>query len=173
MTIGHSSQEPASFLELLQLYGITLIVDVRSAPYSRYAPQFNQRALRSLLETAGLDYLWMGDRLGGRPQDPACYRDGVVRAGNVDYDAMAQQSWYQEGVRRLLDEAACGLTGVLCSEEDPRRCHRHRLIEPSLRERGVKVVHIRGDGALETIEAVAGDGAEVAIAQLALAGIAS
>lgn len=173
MTIGHSSQEPAAFVSLLRLHGVTTLVDVRSAPYSRYVPQFNQGALRSLVETAGLRYVWAGDVLGGRPDDPACYRDGVVRIGNVDYDAMARQAWYQEGVRLLLDEAARGLTAVLCSEEDPRRCHRHRLIEPSLRERGVNVLHIRADGALETIGAAEGDGAESSIAQLALVGIAS
>jgi uncharacterized protein (DUF488 family) len=168
MTIGHSSQEPAAFVSLLRLHGVTTVVDVRSAPYSRYAPQFNQGALRSLVETAGLRYIWAGDRLGGRPGDPACYRDGVVRVGNLDYGAMARQPSYQEGVRLLLDEAARGLTAVLCSEEDPRRCHRHRLIEPTLHERGVNVLHIRADGALQMIEAD-----EHSIAQLALMGIAS
>ncbi|MGH2615375.1 MAG: DUF488 family protein [Thermomicrobiales bacterium] len=153
LTIGHSNLEAVAFRSLLRQHEITTVVDVRSAPYSRYAPQFSRGALRGLLDEAGIRYVWAGDVLGGRPDDPACYRDGVIRRGNVDYSAMARQSWYQDGIERLLTEAASAPIVVMCSEEDPRRCHRHCLIEPSLRERSVRVQHIRGDGTLETIVA--------------------
>jgi uncharacterized protein (DUF488 family) len=43
---------------------------------------------------------------------------------------------------------------MLCAEEDPARCHRHLLIAPALEERGVEVVHIRGDGRLQGDAAV-------------------
>jgi uncharacterized protein (DUF488 family) len=59
---------------------------------------------------------------------------------------------------------------MMCSEEDPRRCHRHRLIEPSLRERGAAVRHIRGDGTLETIDADKREEEATPSPQLVLAG---
>jgi uncharacterized protein (DUF488 family) len=39
---------------------------------------------------------------------------------------------------------------LMCSEEDPRECHRHLLISRVLQARGIAVVHIRGDGTLTT-----------------------
>ena len=169
-TIGHGNQDGAAFVSLLRQHGIATLVDVRSAPYSRYVPHFSQGALRGLLADARVRYLWAGDLLGGRPDDPACYRDGVIRAGNVDYEAMARQPRYQEGIGQLVDVAQGGSAAVMCSEEDPRRCHRRRLIEPSLRERGVTVVHIRGDGTLEAIAPETEEDAAVPSPQLALAG---
>jgi uncharacterized protein (DUF488 family) len=151
LTLGHSNQDPERFLDLLRQHMVQTLVDVRSAPYSRYAPHFGRETLAALLVDAHITYLWYGDSLGGRPDDPVCYRDGVVKPGNVDYAAMARQPWYHEGLQRLLTTAASGTTAIMCSEEDPRRCHRHRLIELSLREYDVGVEHIRGDGRLETI----------------------
>ena len=169
-TIGHGNQEGAAFVSLLRQHGIGTLVDVRSAPYSRYVPHFSQGALRGLLDDAGVGYLWAGDVLGGRPNDPACYRDGVIRPGNVDYEVMAHQPWYQEGIARLMTAAQGGGTAMMCSEEDPRRCHRHRLIEPSLRELGITVLHIRADGNLETIDIADAEDAASPSPQLALAG---
>ena len=151
-TIGHSNHDMETFLALLRQHGLGTLVDVRSAPYSRYAPHFSRGALTALLDDAGIRYVWAGDALGGRPDDPACYRDGIVRKENIDYRAMARRTPYQDGVQQLLVHAAGGPIVVMCSEEDPRRCHRHHLIEHSLREHGVAVLHIRRDGILETIE---------------------
>jgi uncharacterized protein (DUF488 family) len=169
LTIGHGNQEGAAFVSLLRQHGVATLVDMRSAPYSRYVPNFSQGALRWLVDDAGVRYLWAGDLLGGRPTDPVCYRDGIVRPGNVDYEVVARQPWYQEGIVQLLTVAQGGATAMMCSEEDPRRCHRHRLIEPSLRERGVTVVHIRGDGNLEMIDSAAHDDAVVTSPQMVLA----
>jgi uncharacterized protein (DUF488 family) len=170
LTIGHGSHESRAFLGLLRQHGIATVADVRSTPYSRYAPHFSKHALCALLEAAGMRYVWAGDALGGRPRDPACYHQGVVRIGNVDYQAMARQTIYQQGVASLLVEAARGAIAVMCSEEDPRRCHRHRLIEPSLRELGITVLHIRADGSLETIDAIESAAPAEASPQLVLEG---
>lgn len=84
LTIGHSNHDPRVFLDLLRQHGPQTLVDVRSAPYSRYAPHFNRGSLDALLNDASIRYIWAGDTLGGRPDDPACYRDGVVALGNID-----------------------------------------------------------------------------------------
>ncbi|MBQ6200877.1 MAG: DUF488 family protein [Prevotella sp.] len=41
-TIGHSNHSQEEFLRLIQTYGITCVVDVRSLPASKHYPQFNQ-----------------------------------------------------------------------------------------------------------------------------------
>lgn len=154
-TIGHSNLDEEAFLALLKRHEIETLVDVRTSPYSRFAPHFNQRELRAALRNRGIGYAFGGEKLGGRPGDPALYKNGVVPDGHadylnlVDYPAVARQSWFQEGVERLLELAAEAPTAMMCSEEDPNRCHRHHLIAQALLKRGVGVRHIRKDGRIE------------------------
>jgi len=143
-TVGHSNVEADRFLALLRQHAIRLVVDVRSVPYSRFNPQFNREILRSTLRAAGITYSYGGAELGGRPDDPSCYEDGEVR-----YELIAGQVWYQEAIGRLLETAAQWRCAVLCAEEDPLKCHRHHLITQTLLERGAAVWHIRSDGRLE------------------------
>ena len=142
-TIGHSDHTTAAFVELLCSHRITLVVDVRSQPYSRWAPQFNREALARDLEDAGIGYCFLGDRLGGRPADPELYGPGQERP---DYARVAQTSAYRAGIDQLLDLAWTGRVAVVCSEGDHRHCHRNLLIAQTLLERGVRVHHIQPDG---------------------------
>jgi uncharacterized protein (DUF488 family) len=154
-TIGHSNHTEARFVALLGQHGIELLVDVRSAPYSRFNPHFNRDNLRLLLRETGVQYAFAGEKLGGRPTDPTCYRhDEVPDPGTnylkeVDYVEVEKRAWYQEGITRLLELAARQRVVVMCSEEDPEACHRHHLIARTLLNRGVNVLHIRQDGKAE------------------------
>jgi uncharacterized protein (DUF488 family) len=175
-TIGHSNHPSDRFLDLLECHQIQAVVDVRSVPFSRFAPHFNGPELQLLLGQRGIQYVFAGEILGGRPSDPMYYKTGVIPEGKadylsiVDYPAIAQQPWYQRGVQRLVDIAATRATAIMCSEENPLRCHRHYLIENSLRDRDAKVVHIRRDGTLEMIGSEETEPVAVQSPQLALAG---
>lgn len=142
-TIGHSDHETSGFAELLRRHGITLVVDVRSQPYSRWMPEFNREILAHDLRAEGMAYEFMGDALGGRPSDQALYDPGEE---NPDYERMEQTSAYQTGIDRLLELAQTRKLAVMCSEGDHRRCHRHLLITQTLLRRGVRVLHIQADG---------------------------
>ncbi len=154
-SIGHSTLDCDVFLALLERHGIATVVDVRTSPYSRFALHFNQRELRAALRSRGIGYAFGGEKLGGRPSDPALYKNGVVPEGHadylnlVDYPAVAREPWFREGVERLLELAADAPTAMMCSEEDPNRCHRHHLVAQALLDRGVGVRHIRKDGRIE------------------------
>src|SRR5262249_49023748 len=63
LTIGHGSLESEVFLALLRQHAIATVADVRSIPYSRYAPQFSRDVLQALLGTARIRYVWVGDTL--------------------------------------------------------------------------------------------------------------
>src|SRR5687768_2878436 len=154
-TVGHSNLSIEQFLRLLAQHGIEVVVDVRSAPYSRYTPHFNHDALASTLKQMGIEHRYAGEYLGGRPKDPTCYKNGQLPDGKadylklVDYQAVATRPWYQKGIARLLEIATDKTTALLCSEEDPHQCHRHHLIAQSLIEKGISVEHIRGNGSAE------------------------
>jgi uncharacterized protein (DUF488 family) len=142
-TIGHSDHTTKAFVGLLHQHGITLVVDVRSQPYSRWAHQFNRETLARDLEDTGIAYQFMGDALGGRPADPTLYDPGQEYP---DYQRVEQTHAYQEGIDRLLALARTERVAVMCSEGDHRRCHRHLLITQTLLKRGVRVRHVQPDG---------------------------
>jgi uncharacterized protein (DUF488 family) len=145
-TIGHSNHSLDFFIELLRRYDITAVVDVRSAPYSRYVVHFNKSEIERTLQKTGIQYLFMGDVIGGKPSDRSLYSpDGTVR-----YDALARLETFQRGLDRLLKGLTDGWRIVLmCAEEDPCKCHRHLLIARELEiAREIPVWHIRADNIL-------------------------
>src|SRR5205814_8178101 len=143
-TIGHSNQELKDFLSLLNQHQIEVLVDVRSSPYSRFAPQFNQDEIKRTLTANGVRYLFMGDLLGGRPTDESFYDKG----GHVMYWRLAQSPLFQEGIRRLENGMSEYRIAIMCSEEDPIECHRALLIGRVMTDKGTEVSHIRAQGIL-------------------------
>jgi uncharacterized protein (DUF488 family) len=55
-TIGHSNHSVETLIQLLAGNGVAQVVDVRSAPYSRYNPQFNRTDLEAALGAHGVRY---------------------------------------------------------------------------------------------------------------------
>ncbi len=145
-TIGHSNHTLERFLELLEEQGINVVVDVRSTPASGHSPQFSGEDLARSIRASGPQYLFLGRELGGRPADPALYDAD----GHVLYDLVSRSPAFLEGIERLARGIGGYRVAIMCGEEDPTSCHRRRLIGRVLRERGIEVVHIRGDGRTQT-----------------------
>lgn len=174
-TIGHSNHPLERFLDLLEQHQITLLVDVRSSPYSRHASQFNKEAIRQPLQARAVGYLFLGDLLGGIPSvgrgnAPPGRREDMEmpsqmagqeggqfydRQGYVLYDRLAQSPAFQQGVERLLGKVGASRVALMCGEEDPTDCHRRLLIGRVLGARRVRVMHIRGDGSVQSEEEIA------------------
>jgi uncharacterized protein (DUF488 family) len=150
-TIGHSSHSIELFVELLAKHAIQVLVDVRSAPYSRYAPQFDRELVQRSLNQAGVKYLFLGRELGGRP-DNQDYYDGD---GHVLYSRMTADPAFVAGIERLERGMAEFRVALMCGEEDPAHCHRRLLVARVLIERRHEVLHIRGDGSVVSDDDVA------------------
>ena len=168
LTIGHSNHESDVFVALLRKHGVDVVVDVRSAPYSRYLPHFNKDHLQEALRAAGIDYAFRGQELGGQPADRACYDAD----GRIMYDTLAATAAFSKGIGFVLDTVSVhpapgsepaphlmrGRTGtaparriaLMCSEKEPLDCHRTLLIAQTLASRGLAVGHIHADGSLES-----------------------
>ncbi len=147
-TIGHSNGSMETFLGLLQQHHIEAVVDVRSSPYSRYASQFNKDSLKLAVSDAGIRYVYLGEELGGRPQSPEYYD----AAGHVLYSKLAGSEAFRQGLDRLLKGIADYRVTLMCSEENPTHCHRRLLISRVLFEKNIHILHIRGDGTIQTEE---------------------
>ncbi len=66
-TVGHSRHSIAKFLALLKQHRITMAVDVRSRPFSRWR-HFNRDNLSRSLGEQSIDYRYGGSILGGRDE---------------------------------------------------------------------------------------------------------
>lgn len=121
--IGHSKHPWEHFAGLLTLHGIKLLVDVRTSPFSRFAPHFSQKRLVPLLESIGIAY-HHEPRLGGKPPLPLSEQRALIE---------------QSGP---LTPGTC----FMCSEGNFRECHRHYTLAPIFLELGVPVLQILPDG---------------------------
>jgi len=153
LTIGHSNHTTEHFLGLLKSHSIQVVVDTRSQPYSKYSTQFDQKELKRALSLAGIQYLYLGRELGGRPEGEEFYDEG----GHGLYDRVATTGLFQEGLARLERGIREYQVAVLCAEENPAACHRHLLVGRVLLGHGIQVGHIRGDGRIQTEEEVAAE----------------
>lgn len=143
-TIGHSNHPLEKFLGLLKQHDIQAVADVRSSPYSRRHPQYNRDNLQAALSEAGIQYVFLGRELGARSEDPACYVDGKVQ-----YDWLAKTDLFTSGIGRLLEGLKTYRIALMCAEREPLNCHRTLLVSRALERRGVEIMHILTDGALE------------------------
>ena len=144
-TIGHSSHGMFDFLRLLRSHGLNALVDVRSHPYSRLHPQFNRKVLAADLRKAKIAYVFLGQELGARRVETACYVDG-----RADYGSIAKLPIFQEGLQRVREGIRQYRIALMCAERDPIDCHRVILVCRHLRKEGITLQHIREDGSLET-----------------------
>ncbi len=142
-TIGHSNNTIEQFITLLDMHHIDLIIDVRSSPYSKYVPHFNKDELEIKLKEHDISYLFMGDKLGGRHDNP----DLLFTDGSVDYTKVSQTIGFIDGIQSVIEKIKEGkIIAIMCSEKDPFDCHRFVLVSHQLEKSGVRVKHILGNG---------------------------
>ena len=144
-TIGHSTHSIKAFITLLQRYGVTEVADVRSAPYSRFNPQFNRELLAYSLAACGIEYAFFGLELGGRPDDASCYENGRVR-----YNRVSKTRSFQRGIERVVQDMTSHCVALMCAEKEPLECHRTLLVAQALQTQGITVKHILANGGVET-----------------------
>ena len=152
-TIGHSNHAVQAWLALLLQNGVEVVVDARSSSYSKYVPQFDKELMQRSLEESGIRYLFLGAELGGRPANPAYYD----AKGRVLYSRLCDDIRFRAAIARLETGMERFRVALVCGEEDPAHCHRRLLIGRVLCERGHTMIHIRGDGRLESDETVAAE----------------
>lgn len=125
------------FLSLIQANNITHIVDIRSIPYSKYAPWSDKSRLSELLKPFGIRYTYLGHKLGGK-------KTNQTRFSNQQHNT--DQNVYDGAIQVLLQLSMRSNLTLLCAEGDPAKCHRQHIIAQTLLETGIKVLHILKDG---------------------------
>lgn len=142
-TIGHSNRSIDEFVELLKINKIEVLCDIRSFPSSKKWAQFNQDALRKTLASNSIDYVWLGDKLGGfrKKAEGAELHIAISSEGFRAYVAHLLSPSGQAGIEELIKIASKKLTACMCAEKLPFKCHRWFLSD-FLILKGFKVVHV-------------------------------
>ena len=149
-TIGYGGRETGEFIDMLNDHQIDTLVDVRSQPYSRFAPDFCKERLTAILNRSGIEYQFMGNSLGGRPDDSQCYTYSPQRKKKLlDAKKCETREFYQRGISQLKRAVSKGRRIVImCSELEPHECHRGYVLGKTLDGDEIAVNHIGKYGEL-------------------------
>jgi len=125
--IGHGNMKLDEFLKILKEKKVDMLVDVRSAPFSRYVPDFNKENLKEFLLKNNIDYVHMGSILGGRHPE--------------GFNKYMNSNEFKKGIAILQEGINGSRAAIMCSEIDYRKCHR-RFIGSKLADEGFIVEDI-------------------------------
>ena len=119
-SIGHSTKLWEDFIQELESVKYDYLVDVRSYPYSRFVPQYNQNRIKEKLWEK---YIFMWDSLWGLDDD-------------ISFEKF--MFW----IEKLSNLTKDHVVVFFCSEKDYKKCHRFYKITPELEIRWFKVIHL-------------------------------
>lgn len=133
-TLGTSNRTEDEFYTALGAHEIRCLIDVRSRPVSRNR-QFNQARMRQACEVREIDYLFMGEVLGGLNAPPTT-------------------SWpFQSALAEVAVIAERAPSTLICAEGDPAECHRSYKVGVALAAAGFcEVINILRDGSEEQLD---------------------
>jgi uncharacterized protein (DUF488 family) len=138
-SIGHGNKKIEDFIAELKSFDIEYLLDIRSKPFSKWNPQFNQATLELELKNNGITYVFVGDTLGGLPEDRSCYDYN----GKVVYDLIKEKDFFKQGLERLTTANQKRIhLAIMCSESKPEECHRSKLIGQELLNKDISLKHI-------------------------------
>ena len=143
LTIGHSTRTLEEFVQLLEVYGLTLVVDVRTVPRSRHNPQFNKETLPTILKHYGVRYIHMPEIGGLRHPKHESVNTAWKNSGFRGYADYMHTQEFADSLLKIVALARENRLALMCAEALPWRCHRN-LISDALVVRHLKVEHIIG-----------------------------
>lgn len=150
-SIGHGNKDIEDFIAELKSFDIEYLLDIRSKPFSKWNPQFNQSALELELKKHEIIYVFVGDTLGGLPEDRSCYDYN----GKVVYDLIKEKDFFKEGLNRLTTANDKKIRlAIMCSESKPEECHRSKLIGQELLKKEISLKHIVSTSRVKSQQAV-------------------
>lgn len=150
-TIGHSTHAIETFLERLKTHRINCVIDARSHPFSKIAPQFNKPALSKTLVENGILYAHLPDEFGARRTE----KNFLDEEGKVDFEKVRESEAFKRGVERVKNGLAQGYRiAIMCAEADPLDCHRFSMVARGFALAGENVQHVLKDGSLRSHEAL-------------------
>lgn len=138
-TIGYAGFSRDSFVEELKRNRISVLIDVRSSPFSSFHSEYNKDVLEVVLRNNGIYYRNYAKEFGARQDDFKLYS----AEGYLDFEKVAKTRDFQDGLLKLCNSIRQGYVPVLmCAEKNPIDCHRAILVSRAFHENGCNVIHL-------------------------------
>lgn len=136
-TIGYSGFPTSDdFVRELNKYGVQILIDVRSSPYSAYYSAYNKEPLSAKLKDNNIYYYNYARQFGARQEDTSFYKNG-----RLDFATFSKSPQFLDGVRSV--EKSNAVIAFMCGEKHPSECHRSILVARAFSDRGHEIVHIK------------------------------
>lgn len=130
-SIGHGNKAINDFITGLKNLRLQVLVDIRSVPYSSNFPDYNRENLIKKLKENNIDYLYFGDKLGGRPEE--------------GFSNFIKTRDFKKHIAQLLYKIRNKPAALMCSEFNHMECHR-RFISGALRKNGIEIKDVDKNG---------------------------
>lgn len=141
-TIGYAGFSVGDFVKALHERGVSVLVDVRSFPFSGYYQDYNKDQLEQTLRRENIYYRNYAREFGARQTEQSYYPKGYL-----DFELFAQSPAFQDGVRKVENSMEKDFRfALMCAEIEPIDCHRAILVARAFAERGYEVIHLRPKG---------------------------
>ncbi|MEG1567759.1 MAG: DUF488 domain-containing protein [Anaerovoracaceae bacterium] len=141
-TIGYSGFQINDFIKTLKSKSVSLVIDVRSLPYSQYYTDYNKENLSKILKSNKIYYRNYVLEFGARQEERSYYPNGYL-----DFDMFSKSEIFLSGVDKLKGSMQQDYTfALMCSEKDPIMCHRSILVARAFHILGYNVVHLLPNG---------------------------
>lgn len=128
-TYGYGNSRLEMLVDLVCLYGIDAVIDVRRSPVCRWSRDWNRRTLCTELLVAEYEHEpTLGNDQGAQPSQWIPYQG---------------QQAADSALRSIAKRVARGEDILLlCAEADPERCHRRAVAKCLAELTGAEVVHL-------------------------------
>jgi uncharacterized protein (DUF488 family) len=146
-TVGYTSFTLPQMLEVISDYGIDVVVDVRSNPFSAHYPDYNKNIFESVLRKHKISYHNYAEEFGAQQTDIKYYS----KDGYLDFELFAKSEPFLKGFARIDESVKSGDSVMLmCAEKDPAQCHRAVMISKVFANNGYDVKHLLQDGTIKS-----------------------
>ncbi|KWC07469.1 DUF488 family protein [Burkholderia ubonensis] len=138
-TIGYEGLDIDTFMSLLAVHGIDTVVDIRELPLSR-KPGFSKKALASVLNLSGLEYVHMVNLGCPKPVRDRYREDGNWKRYTEGF--LKHLKTQEAAIAELSELANSSNCALLCYEADFNFCHRS-IVANAVRDAcGANIKHI-------------------------------
>ena len=128
-TIGYSGFPVIhDFVQALKEYGIQVLIDVRSNPFSAYYEDYNKDKLNCILPKNGIYYFNYARQFGARQEDVSFYKNG-----RLDFELFSKSKQFLDGVHEV--EKSDAVIAFMCAEKHASECHRAILVARAFSDR--------------------------------------
>lgn len=146
-TIGYATKSISEFIEILKLNNIDSLVDVRTSPFSKQFPEYNENNLKRTLKENGIIYLSFKEEFGARRIEPEAYiKKTMYNDVNIDvvsFERVYQLEAFKSGYNRIEDGIVKGYNiAFMCSEKYAYDCHRGIMVAEFFYRNGYTINHI-------------------------------